>query len=296
MAGVRGEPTALEVSADALWVAAADGTVTEVPLDRGVVPEPAESIVLTTGTAAGQAWELRAERGATGIILTLRAPHPTAALDGAALPEEEDLRAATLVFGSGQAAKLVTFGAVSLRVTRVEVFPAYGGPAVSADVLDVPDRIDSRRNAFAVVADADLPATINAYDADGNVVARVPLLGPGDEEVAAFVEGFLLARVEGSAEAYLAREAGDRFGTAGRLGALAPLYESPSGAPYVGFEIVFIDGPLDPEGFYEVGVRLDAAGEGGSVEETLFVGPGVDELGEGRSLLVLGGRSGMEGP
>ncbi|MGH2489788.1 MAG: hypothetical protein ACRDFR_09265 [Candidatus Limnocylindria bacterium] len=191
----------------------------------------------------------------------------------------------------------MAFGAVSLRVTRVEVFPAYGGPAVSADVLDVPDRIDSRRNAFAVVADADLPATINAYDADGNVVARMPLVGPGDEEVAPFLEGFLLARVEGSgAEAYLAREAGDRFGPAGRLGSLVPLYESPSGAPYVGFEIVFVDGPLDPDGSYEVGVRLDAAGEGGSVAETLFVGPGVDELGEERSLLVLGGRSGLEGP
>lgn len=177
VARVRGKPTALDVSAAGLWVAVADGTVTKVPLERATPPEPAQNgVVLTSGTAAGQPWELRAERGAEGmLLLTLRGPDRSAALDGAALQNEEDIQATTVVFRSGEEAELVAFGAVSLRVTRVEVFPAYGGPAVSADVLDVPDRIDPRRNAFAVVAVADLPATLNAYDAEGNVVARVPL-------------------------------------------------------------------------------------------------------------------------
>lgn len=45
---VPGEPTALGVTPDALWVTAADGTVTEVPLEREVVPEPT---VVPTPTA-----------------------------------------------------------------------------------------------------------------------------------------------------------------------------------------------------------------------------------------------------
>jgi Tol biopolymer transport system component len=261
-------------------------------------PEPqlAGSVTLTTGVAAGQPWELKANPGPAGLVLTLQGPTRSAALDGVAVPEE-DLQATTLVFGSGESAELVAFGAVSLRVARVEVFPAYGGPAVTADVLEVPDSINPLRNAFAVVADADFPATINAYDADGKVVARIPLLaGPEDREVARLVEAFLQARVERSgAEPYVARGAADRFGPPGRLGALSPLYDSRSDGPYVGFEIVFVDGPLAPEGSFEVGVRLDVAGEEGWVEETLFVGPGVDELGEKRSLLVVG-PPGLGGP
>lgn len=45
-----GAPTALLATADALWVAAADGTVTEVPLERKVAPEPTVSPSPTRAT------------------------------------------------------------------------------------------------------------------------------------------------------------------------------------------------------------------------------------------------------
>jgi hypothetical protein len=64
---------------------------------------------------------------------------------------------------------------------------------------------------------------------------------------------------------------------------------------YERYEIVFVDGPGWPFADFEVGVRIHLA-SGGTVEETLFVGPGSTSLGQERPLVVLGGRSGLIGP
>lgn len=130
-----------------------------------------ESVVLATGTAGGEEWELIAQRQADGLSLTLQA-ETFGTGSGGYNPDAGELHVTSHVFGEGEDAEIVVFGAVPLEVASAEALPALGSPAVSADVLDVPDEIDQRLNAFIVVAVADLPVDINAYDAAGNVVLR----------------------------------------------------------------------------------------------------------------------------
>lgn len=132
--------------------------------------DPASSVVIATGTAGGEAWELTATRQSDGLSLSLQAE--TFGTGGGFTHDTDQLQLTSHVFGDGEGAEVVVLGAVPLEVATVEAFPAMGSPAVSVDVLDVPDEIDQRLNAFVVVADADLPVDINAYDAAGNVVLR----------------------------------------------------------------------------------------------------------------------------
>lgn len=64
----------------------------------------------------------------------------------------------------------------------VELSPALGGPRKSVEVIDVPSNIDSRLNAFVIVAAAELPAVIIAFDPDGKAVAQETIAG-GPEDL-----------------------------------------------------------------------------------------------------------------
>lgn len=113
------------------------------------------------------------------------------------------------------------------------------------------------------------------------------------EEVRGFVTEFLERRLRGSgAEGFISPDAEKEFGT--DLG-LSPLYSAPGGPGYERYQIVFVDGPLWPFATFGVGVRIHLA-SGGSIEETLFVGPGTDLLGEEESLVVRGGSATLSGP
>lgn len=114
-----------------------------------------------------------------------------------------------------------------------------------------------------------------------------------EEEVRKFVSAFLAQRVQGSgAEEFLSREGIGQFG--GEL-KLSPLYGSTPALHYELYEIASIDGPLWPESDFEVGVRIFTR-SGGTIEETLFVGPNVDLQGQQSPLLINGGRKGLSGP
>lgn len=137
------------------------------------------SVVLATGTAAGEPWELIASRQQDGLSLMLQWADGASGMGGFTVPAEGDVEAASQTFGSGDDAEIVVFGAVSRRVARVEAFPALGSPAVSTGTLDVPDSIDPERDAFVLVADADPPVELNVYDAAGDVVdTTIVALGP----------------------------------------------------------------------------------------------------------------------
>jgi len=132
-----------------------------------------EAIVIATGTAGGEDWELIATRDGGGLALSLEWP-----TGGGGMGGFEDVRDAlqftSHVFGQGDDREVAVFGAVRAPGGRVEAFPALGGPAVSAPMIDVPHDIGGDLDAFIVVYRPDLPelgAGLNLYDEDGNVVA-----------------------------------------------------------------------------------------------------------------------------
>jgi hypothetical protein len=142
--------------------------------------EPASSVVLATGTTAGEDWSLTASRDGGGLTLGLdwsRGGTGTGFAEpvGSGARAVPVIQAQTRVFGD----RVVVFGFVRSRVTHVELFPADGFPAVSADVIGVPDGIDPDLDAFVVVGDARFPATVNAYDAGGATIGQTTVSGGG---------------------------------------------------------------------------------------------------------------------
>jgi len=133
--------------------------------------EEATSIVLATGTAAGEDWELIATRDADGLVLGLEWRNGGSGMGGFH-DRKQPIYLTSQVFGTGHSARVVVFGAADPSVVRVELLPALGGPAESAELIDVPDSIDPQLDAFVVVVVADLPATLKAYDAAGTTVAQ----------------------------------------------------------------------------------------------------------------------------
>lgn len=130
------------------------------------------TIALATGTAAGQEWELVASRDADGLVLGLEWRTGGSRMGGLH-DRRQSILLRSQVFGTGDDARVVVFGAAAPRVARVELRPELGGPAESAEVIDVPDGIDPQLNAFIMVAAADLPAILTAYDAAGSTVTQV---------------------------------------------------------------------------------------------------------------------------
>jgi len=133
--------------------------------------EAARSVVLATGTAGGEAWKLIASRQTDGLSMSLQA-ESFGTGSGGFETRPDELQVMSHAFGDYGEREIVVFGAVPVGITTIEASPPDGAPAVSADVLDVPDEIDARLNAFVLVVPADLPIELNAYDADGNVLLR----------------------------------------------------------------------------------------------------------------------------
>jgi hypothetical protein len=132
--------------------------------------EEATSVVLTTGTAGGEEWDLIAARQVDGLSLTLNAQSFGTGSGGYHDSASDELILTSHVFADGAAAERVVFGAVPEAVVRVEASWADGS-VVSAEVLDVPNRIDPDLNAFVLVI-APGPVEFVGYDSSGEVVAR----------------------------------------------------------------------------------------------------------------------------
>jgi hypothetical protein len=140
------------------------------------VVDGATSVVLATGTAGGEDWELIAGQafvatsGESSLVLSLEAE--TTSSGTGFDPSSDDIQVSSHAFGDYGEREIVVFGAMPVGTTSIEAFPPDAAPLISAEVLDVPDEIDARLNAFVLVAPEDLPIELNAYDADGNVVLR----------------------------------------------------------------------------------------------------------------------------
>lgn len=128
------------------------------------------SAVLATGTAGGEDWELIAERQPDGLSLALQGQSFGAGTGGFD-PTADALQVTDQVFGEGAAAERVTFGAVPVHVVRI-VASDGSSPSRDIAILDVPDEIDARLDAFLVIQPADRPWHIELLDAAGQVVAQ----------------------------------------------------------------------------------------------------------------------------
>jgi hypothetical protein len=131
-------------------------------------PEPAASVVLATGTAGGEEWDLIAERQTDGLSLSLDAETFGAGIGGFD-PATPELQFSIHTFGVGDSAETVLFGAVPIEAVRIGARVTVDDEAM-VDVLDVPDSIDPAMNAFVVAVTGSPVVTISAYDASGRVV------------------------------------------------------------------------------------------------------------------------------
>jgi hypothetical protein len=128
------------------------------------------SVVLTSGTAGGEAWQLIASREGGGLGLSVQGETSGAGIVG--YDTDAGFQATDQLFGSGDDAERLVFGAVSERVVRIEAVEAStaDGSIVSADVLDVPNEIDPDLNAFALVVPSGGTFDIRGFDASGDVI------------------------------------------------------------------------------------------------------------------------------
>ena len=253
---------------------------------RPRAPAPDVETVVAEGVSNGVDWSLVAEIGGGQDALELRAAEGK--IVRLQLASDEELQATTREFGEGDPDDVVVFGVAPPGTHQVQLVPGQGLPEVTVAPVPIPG---TDRLAFSLRAYAGI-GILTATSEEGSALARELLLPPGGARVRSFVDAFLATRVSGSAaEAFLAPGATERSGH--DLGDLGSLYNP--GRGYDGSSITFISGPSEPDGSWEVGVLLRMADRRG-IEETLFVGPGVDGSGVPRDLLVLGGRGGLTGP
>jgi hypothetical protein len=155
-------PDASDEDRDAVFAAFASMTF-------AASPEGITSVVLTTGSAGGQDWELIATRQSDGLSLSLDA-ETFGTGSGGYHDAMEALLLTTHVFGSGEQAERVVFGAIPADAVRlVGTDAAFEQNEVG--ILDVPDEIDPDLNAFVVTMDPDLVIAFEALDEQGRVVA-----------------------------------------------------------------------------------------------------------------------------
>ena len=156
-------PDASDDDRDALFAAFAS-------MEFEPLPQGTTSVVLTTGTAGGEAWQLIASREGGGLGLSVQGETSGAGIVG--YDVDAGFQATDQLFGSGDHAERLVFGAVSERVVRIEAVEAStaDGSFVSADVLDVPNEIDPDLNAFAFVVPPGGAFDIRGFDASGDVV------------------------------------------------------------------------------------------------------------------------------
>jgi hypothetical protein len=129
--------------------------------------EEATSVVLATGTAGGEDWQLIASRQTDGLSLSLQArTFGTGA--GGYDPTSDKLTLTSHVFGEGTEAERVVFAAVPSDVVSI-----VGATRVSTEypeILDVPDMVDPELNAFVLVVDADTEIAFEGFSATDDLV------------------------------------------------------------------------------------------------------------------------------
>jgi len=156
------DPDVREADREALFTAFA--SMTFAPTTPGPT-----SVVLATGTAGGEDWELIATRQSDGLGLSLNA-RTFGTGSGGYHDAMRALHLTSHVFGSGEQAERVVFGAIPADAIRlVGTDAAFEQSEVA--ILDVPEEIDPDLNAFVVTMDPDLVMAFEALDEQGRVVA-----------------------------------------------------------------------------------------------------------------------------
>jgi hypothetical protein len=156
------DPDVREADREALL--AAFNSMTFAPTTAGPT-----SVVLATGTAGGEDWELIATRQSDGLGLSLDT-ETFGTGSGGYHDAMRALHLTTHVFGSGEQAERVVFGAIPADAVRlVGTDAAFEQNEVA--ILDVPEEIDPDLNAFVVTMDQDLVMAFEALDERGRVVA-----------------------------------------------------------------------------------------------------------------------------
>lgn len=171
-------PDVSDADRDALFDAFASLT-----FDAGTGGET--SFVLASGTTAGEAWELIAGAGllpalgeSVGLELMLNAESVSAGIGGLQ-PSNPTISMAQQQLGTGDQAQRVVFGAVPAEAVRLGLEVSGGDPvAVPApEILDVPDEMDRRLNAFVFTLRLDQTAVVTAYD-ESNAEIATGTVGP----------------------------------------------------------------------------------------------------------------------
>lgn len=148
------------------------------------------SAVIATGTTGDEDWQLIASSGAGGLSLSIQTD-TFGAGGSSGDPVSEALALASHVFGSGEGAERLVYAAVPAEAVRI-VGTDADGTATEIPILDIPDGLDERANAFVVEIPPDGTIAIQAFDADGAVVAHGRLgqeLGGPIQGVAALEDG-----------------------------------------------------------------------------------------------------------
>jgi hypothetical protein len=127
------------------------------------------SVSVAEGTTGGEHWQLTATRQQDALVLSLDGDRFAAGIGGLD-PTSDGFQASRHAIGDGS--QVIVFGAVPDSVVRVEAFVAGSTIPAQTGVLDVPDEINTRLDAFvlAVGARSDPSVELTGYDATGDAV------------------------------------------------------------------------------------------------------------------------------
>jgi hypothetical protein len=130
------------------------------------------AVVIATGTAGDEDWELIATRDGGGLGLMLQWSTGGSGIGGTR-PVADEIQSTAYDFAVGDHHEIVVVGAITADATTVEAVPEIGA-RVSVDVIDVPDPIGGALDAFVLTYVYDVHprgATLTAYDKDGHILA-----------------------------------------------------------------------------------------------------------------------------
>jgi hypothetical protein len=135
--------------------------------------EPARSVVIGTGEAGGEPWELIASRGAEGLELSLQGGSWGGGIGGFD-PASYVLGFIEHELGSGPDAERLAVAAIPAEVATIEILQDEGTSDVGLfDVhrLNVPAEIDARFDALVVEFPPGAIGRVRLLDAEGDEVA-----------------------------------------------------------------------------------------------------------------------------
>jgi hypothetical protein len=127
------------------------------------------SVSLAEGTTGGEHWQLTATRQRDGLVLSLEGDRFAAGM-GATDPMPDAFQASKHAIGDGS--EVIVFGVAPANVARVQALAMGTDVPVETDVLDIPDEIDARVDAFVLVVTAgpDDGIQLTGFNAAGNAV------------------------------------------------------------------------------------------------------------------------------